>query len=60
MREALGELPEGQREVVVLHVYEQLSYAEVGQALGIPEATARSRMRYALLKLGDLLEENDD
>lgn len=57
VRRALGELPDGQREVVLLHVYEQLSYAEVGRALGIPEATARSRMRYALAKLGGLLEE---
>ncbi len=51
VRRALLDLPEPQREVVLLHVYETMSYAEIGTALGIPEATARSRMRYALERL---------
>lgn len=55
VQRALGELPDAQREVVLLRIYEQLSYAEVARALGIPEPTARSRMRYALAKLEQLL-----
>jgi RNA polymerase sigma-70 factor (ECF subfamily) len=55
VRSALASLPDGQREVVLLHVYEQLSYADVSKILGIPESTARSRMRYALAQLTKLL-----
>lgn len=36
------------KEVVVLRLHQGLDYAGIADVLGIPEATARSRMRYAL------------
>ncbi len=36
------------REVAVLRLYEGMDYAKIGEVAGISEATARSRMRYAL------------
>lgn len=45
---ALDGLPLQLREVVVLRLFQGLDYAAVGEAVGVPEATARSRMRYAL------------
>jgi RNA polymerase sigma-70 factor (ECF subfamily) len=53
---ALGRLPEGQREVVVLKLDGELTFAELAAGLGISPNTAASRYRYALAKLRDLLK----
>ena len=50
-------LPVQQRAAVVLRFYEDLSFAEVGAALGCPEATARSHVHRALAALRSRLEE---
>ncbi|MDA8384967.1 MAG: sigma-70 family RNA polymerase sigma factor [Actinomycetota bacterium] len=49
--QALASLPEGEREVLLLVVWEQLTPAEVAVALGIPQGTARSRLHRALVAL---------
>jgi RNA polymerase sigma-70 factor (ECF subfamily) len=54
--EALDRLPAEQADVVVLHVFEELSFRETAEVLGIPQDTAASRYRYALEKLRGLLE----
>lgn len=55
-RKAMGELPEGQREVLALVAIEGLSYREVAETLQVPIGTVMSRLsraREALLpKLG--------
>jgi RNA polymerase sigma-70 factor (ECF subfamily) len=51
LQSALGQLPEEQREVVVLHIWGQLNFEEVGAALEISPNTAASRYRYGLSKL---------
>jgi RNA polymerase sigma-70 factor (ECF subfamily) len=48
---ALGELPEEQRAVVHLKLWEGLTFEEIAAALEIPPNTAASRYRYALDKL---------
>jgi RNA polymerase sigma-70 factor (ECF subfamily) len=40
--EALEELPENYRAVVVLHHMEGMSYAEIGRVLGVPRNTAKT------------------
>ena len=45
--DALAGLPEGDRDVVVLVAWEDLSYAEIASALGIPVGTVRSRLNRA-------------
>jgi RNA polymerase sigma-70 factor, ECF subfamily len=52
---ALAELPEEQRAVVHLKLWEEMTFAEIGEALGISINTAASRYRYALDKLQTLL-----
>ena len=49
-------LPDSQRQVVELAYFGGLSYREVAQAAGIPEGTAKSRLRLALAKLESVLE----
>jgi RNA polymerase sigma-70 factor (ECF subfamily) len=52
---ALGELPEEQRAVVHLKLWEGLTFEEIAAALEIPPNTAASRYRYGLDKLRDRL-----
>ena len=52
---ALGELPEEQRVVVHLKLWEHLTFEEIAAALEIPANTAASRYRYGLDKLRDRL-----
>jgi RNA polymerase sigma-70 factor (ECF subfamily) len=54
--DALDRLPVEQLDVVVLHVFEGLTFREAAEVLGIPQDTAASRYRYALEKLKGLLE----
>src|SRR6185436_5881832 len=55
VRDALLQLPEPYRVVVVLRHYEGLKFREIGVVLGIPEGTVKSRMFDALTQLGCLL-----
>lgn len=48
---ALRKLPREQSEVVVLKIWESLTFAQIGQVLDVSPATAASRYRYALHKL---------
>lgn len=52
---AIRQLPTEQAEVVVLKIWEEFTFHQIGQTLGIPPATAASRYRYGLTKLSDLL-----
>ena len=53
---ALDRLPHDQREVVVMKIWNELTFAEIGEALGISQNTAASRYRYALAGLKRILQ----
>lgn len=53
---ALAELPDEQREVLLLKVWEGLSFREIAALTGVPQDTAASRYRYALDKLKELVK----
>lgn len=53
----LQSLPPEQREVVVLKVLSELTFAEIGELLDLSPATAASRYRYALEKISERLKE---
>jgi RNA polymerase sigma-70 factor (ECF subfamily) len=55
IRMALQKLPSGQAEVVVLKIWEEMTFAEIGEVLGQSPNTAASRYRYALQKLAQHL-----
>ena len=48
---ALDLLPVEQREVLVMKIWNELTFAEIGAALEISQNTAASRYRYALTSL---------
>jgi RNA polymerase sigma-70 factor (ECF subfamily) len=54
--QALARLPEAQRSVVILRIWEHKSLEETGQILGINANTVSSRWRYAKEKLSELLK----
>ena len=48
---AVDRLPVEQREVLVMKIWNELTFAEIGEALSISQNTAASRYRYALAAL---------
>lgn len=52
---ALGELPSDQRAVLHLKLWEEFTFEQIAEALGIPPNTAASRYRYGIDKLRTLL-----
>jgi RNA polymerase sigma-70 factor (ECF subfamily) len=56
VRAAVMALPETEREVVHLRVSRGLKFAEIAEATGVPVATAKSRMLYAIRRLRPVLE----
>jgi RNA polymerase sigma-70 factor, ECF subfamily len=51
LADALDGLPEEQRDVVLLHALNGLTFREIGETLDIPADTAASRYRYGIEKL---------
>ena len=56
LERALTALPPAQRQVIALKIDGGLTFAQIGQVLGVSMNTAASRYRYALRKLRTALE----
>ena len=55
VRDALLQLSSAQREAIVLAYFGGRTYREVAQELGIPEGTAKTRLRDGLMRLKSLI-----
>ncbi len=53
---ALLHLPSGERDVLLLYGWADLSYRDIAGALALPIGTVRSRLNSARRKLRELLE----
>ena len=51
LEDGLAELPEEQRSVVVLHLWDEMTFAEIGTICGVSANTAASRYRYGIDKM---------
>jgi len=60
IQRALASLTVDQRTVFLMAETKGLKYADIGEALGIPVGTVKSRMHAAIHKLRSLLEEEAD
>ena len=58
LRRALSRLPEDQRVPLVLYAVEGRPYEEIGELLGLPAGTVKSRISRAREKLSELFDEN--
>jgi RNA polymerase sigma-70 factor (ECF subfamily) len=57
---ALEDLPTDQKEVIVLGVFQDLSYAQMEEITGTKAVTLRSRMFHGLKKLGKMIRGSED
>ena len=58
LRRLLSYLPESQREVVIMHFYENLTFREIAEKTNVSINTALGRMRYALINLRKLIQKH--
>jgi RNA polymerase sigma-70 factor (ECF subfamily) len=57
VRRLIDELPEDQREVLMMRMYKDMSFKEISENTGVSINTALGRMRYALINLRKLIEK---
>jgi RNA polymerase sigma factor (sigma-70 family) len=57
VRVLIGQLPDDQKEVVILRHYAGLSFKEIADITGVSINTALGRMRYALINMRKIMEE---
>ncbi len=55
--QAMEQLPEDHRAILVLRIEEELSYEEISQVLGIPRGTVMSRLARARQRLKEIFEQ---
>ena len=58
VRELINELPEEQKEVLVMRIYNDMSFNEISENTGVSINTALGRIRYALINLRKIIEKN--
>ncbi|MDR2969751.1 MAG: sigma-70 family RNA polymerase sigma factor [Tannerellaceae bacterium] len=58
VRKLVSHLPENQREVLEMRYYKDLSFKEIAEMTGVSINTALGRMRYAILNMRRMAEEN--
>lgn len=59
LRAMIKDLPENQREVLVMRHYAEMSFQEIADATGVSINTALGRMRYALINLRKQIEQTN-
>jgi len=55
----LDTLPSEQSEIVRLKCYDDLTFKQIAELQGIPEATAKSRYRYAIMHIQQRIKKGD-
>ncbi|MCR9182925.1 MAG: sigma-70 family RNA polymerase sigma factor [Flavobacteriaceae bacterium] len=59
LRRLIQELPEDQKEVLVMRLYKDMSFKEISEQTGVSINTALGRMRYALINLRKVIEKHN-
>lgn len=57
VRKMIEFLPDEQREVLVMRMYDDMSFKEIAEATNVSINTALGRMRYALINLRKMAKE---
>lgn len=58
VRALIEELPAEQKEVLIMRMYKDMSFKEISENTGVSINTALGRMRYALMNMRKLIENN--
>lgn len=59
VRRVIEELPEDQRQVLLMRMYQDMSFKEISERTGVSINTALGRMRYALINMRKVIEQNN-
>lgn len=59
VRKLIQELPEDQKEVLLMRVYKDMSFKEIAERTDVSINTALGRMRYALINLRKVIEKHN-
>lgn len=59
LKKIIEELPEDQKEVLIMRMYQDLSFNEIAESTGVSINTALGRMRYAIINLRKIVKKNN-
>ncbi len=59
VRKIVDELPDDQKEVLIMRIYRDMSFKEISESTGVSINTALGRMRYALINLRKVIDKNN-
>lgn len=59
LRRLIQELPEDQKEVLIMRLYKDMSFKEISEQTGVSINTALGRMRYALINLRKVIDKHN-
>jgi RNA polymerase sigma-70 factor (ECF subfamily) len=59
VRRLVDELPEDQKEVLLMRIYNDMSFKEISDRTGVSINTALGRMRYALINLRKIIDKHN-
>ncbi|WP_417941897.1 RNA polymerase sigma factor [Flavobacterium sp. RS13.1] len=57
LKKLIQELPEDQKEVLIMRMYQDMSFKEISELTGVSINTALGRMRYALMNLRKIIDK---
>jgi RNA polymerase sigma-70 factor (ECF subfamily) len=58
LKRLIEELPADQKEVLVMRMYQDMSFKEISESTGVSINTALGRMRYALMNLRKVIDKH--
>ncbi len=58
LKKLILELPEDQKEVLVMRMYQDMSFKEISEVTGVSINTALGRMRYALMNMRKIIDKH--
>ncbi len=58
IKKIIKELPEDQKEVLMMRIYQDLSFKEISELTGVSINTALGRMRYAVINLRKIINKH--
>lgn len=59
VRRLIEELPLNQKDVLIMRMYKEMSFKEISERTGVSINTALGRMRYALINLRKVIDQNN-
>ncbi len=59
IKRLIEELPEDQKDVLVMRIYKDMSFKEISERTGVSINTALGRMRYALINMRKVIEKHN-